>query len=66
MDKIAIFTVTDIPFDLFITKDILDRNIEEIKSGKRFDHFEEGHEHYVQKVTDALLFVEERLENHKQ
>ena len=28
-------------------------------------HFEEGHDQYVQKVTDALLIVEGRLENLK-
>ncbi|RVT22254.1 hypothetical protein EOK95_25970, partial [Enterobacter hormaechei] len=43
----------------------LDRNIVEINAGKRFDHFEEGHDQYVQKVTDALLIVEGRLENLK-
>lgn len=65
MEKISHFTVINTFNDLLITKDILDRNIEEIKSGKRFDHFEEGHDQYVQKVTDALVIVEGRLENLK-
>lgn len=63
MDKIKPFTVINTFNDLLITKGTLERNIEEIKSGKRFDHFEEGHDQYVQKVTDALLIVEGRLEN---
>lgn len=54
MDKIAQFTVINTYNDLLITKGTLDRNIEDIKAGKRFDHFEEGHDQYVQKVTDAL------------
>ncbi len=65
MDKIAQFTVINTYNDLLITKGTLDRNIEDIKAGKRFDHFEEGHDQYVQKVTDALQLVEARLENFK-
>lgn len=65
MDKIAQFTVINTYNDLLITKGTLDRNIEDIKAGKRFDHFEEGHDQYVQKVTDALQLVEARLENLK-
>ena len=61
MDKIAQFTVINTYNDLLITKG----NIEDIKAGKRFDHFEEGHDQYVQKVTDALQLVEARLENLK-
>ncbi|ENR9963988.1 hypothetical protein ACEXTD_002972 [Salmonella enterica] len=65
MDKIVNFSVINTYNDLLITKATLDRNIEEINSGKRFDHFEEGHAQYVQKVTDALHIVEGRLEKLK-
>ncbi|CAM7019859.1 TPA: hypothetical protein JLP25_004035 [Escherichia coli] len=65
MDNIAKFPVINTFNDLLITKATLERNIEDIKSGKRFDHFEEGHEQYVQKVTNALLIVEDRLGNLK-
>lgn len=51
--------------DLLITKAALDRNMDEIYAGKRFDHFDEGHDQYVQKVTDALQIVEDRLEKLK-
>lgn len=44
MDNIAKFPVINTFNDLLITKATLERNIEDIKSGKRFDHFEEGHE----------------------
>ncbi|EAU5548175.1 hypothetical protein A3X26_22525 [Salmonella enterica subsp. enterica serovar Typhimurium] len=65
MDKIVHFTVINTFNDLLIAKASLDRNIVEINAGKRFDQFEEGHDQYVQKVTDALLIVEGRLENLK-
>ena len=65
MDKIVHFTVINTFNDLLIAKASLDRNIVEINAGKRLDHFEEGHDQYVQKVTDALLIVEGRLENLK-
>ncbi|EHE3170161.1 hypothetical protein JND74_004964 [Salmonella enterica] len=65
MDKNVNFSVINTYNDLLITKAALDRNIEGINAGKRFDHFEEGHDQFVQKVTDALHIVEGRLEKLK-
>lgn len=42
MDKIAQFTVINTYNDLLITRGTLDRNIEDIKAGKRFDHLKKG------------------------
>jgi len=65
MIKTANLTVINTFDNLLITKSTLDRNMEEICAGKRFDHFKEGHDQYVQKVTDALKIVEDRLERLK-
>jgi len=47
--------------DLLTTHEVLKRNVENLKLGKRFDHFPEGHDNYERMVNEALAIVEARL-----
>ncbi|MGV7963865.1 hypothetical protein QPK13_23225 [Photorhabdus tasmaniensis] len=65
MQKPVKLTVINNHNDLLITKATLLRNMKVINEGKRFNHFEEGHDQYVRKVTESLRLVEDRLEKLK-
>ncbi|EBG2148438.1 hypothetical protein FIP36_16980 [Salmonella enterica] len=55
-------TVIDNYNNLLITKAALERNMKDINTGKRFDHFQEGHDHYVKVISEQLSCINARLE----
>ncbi|MCW2456424.1 UNVERIFIED_ORG: hypothetical protein M2414_004181 [Rahnella aquatilis] len=46
---------------LTLTIEVLTRNVEYFQQGKRFGHFTNGHESYVELVTTELEQAERRL-----
>lgn len=48
---------------LKLTIEALDRNIKMLQQGKRFDHFQNGHESYVELVTTELDQAKRRLQS---
>lgn len=63
MTKDRKFSVIETQKSLFITKEALERNIELINAGHRFDHCDGGHEEFVEVIYKSLSVVNKRLEN---
>ena len=56
------FSVIETHKSLLITKEALEKNVELINSGYRFDNCDGGHDEFVDIINKSLSVVNQRLE----